>query len=277
MEIVNRKIKSLIDDIIVSAHEILGSRCLSVYIMGSLARGGFSEIASDIDVGLILDGTVHKDDVSTIYEIHASVVSKHTQIDNNISIFWGTIESINGAVDAGRYPPFDRLDLIDHAILLSGVETRDQLIKPTREELEVASAKFSLDYLASNERVNEFLNCELITNKGVVYVTKTVLFPARFIYLAETGEIAGNNVSYKYYMDKFLGSDAELVECGYQWRLISLPENIGSVTKKLNLGLVRLYCNFIDIYADRMELYGQVELKSRLILWKKKITCIISD
>lgn len=82
---------------------------------------------------------------------------------------------------------------------------RDQLIRPTQEELEIASAEFSIDYLGNEERISEFLNCELITKKGAVYVTKTVLFPARFLYLANTGKIAGNDVSYQYYIDNFLG------------------------------------------------------------------------
>ena len=126
--------------------------------MGSLARGGFSEVASDIDMGIILSGTLQEDDPSTIEKIQTNVAKNYPQINNNVSIFWGTIESINGAVDAGRYPPFDRLDLIDHALLLSGSEVRDQLIKPTKEELEIASAEFSIDYLGSNERINEFKN-----------------------------------------------------------------------------------------------------------------------
>ena len=272
MKTSNQEIISLINDITVSAEEMLGNRCMSVYIMGSLARGGFSEVASDIDLGLILSGPLQDDDLSTIEEIQTNIVKNYPQINNNVSIFWGTIGSINGAVDAGRYPPFDRLDLIDHALLLSGLEVRDQLIKPTNKELEIASAEFSIDYLGNNERINEFLNCELITNKGTVYVTKTILFPARFIYLAKTSEIAGNDVSYKYYIDNFSGSDAELVDSGYQWRLNSLPENLDSVNRKIEKGLIKLYHNFIDIYVARMDLYGQFELKSKLMQWKKNIT-----
>lgn len=268
----NEEIKSLISDITESAQAALNHRCMSIYIMGSLARGGFSEVASDIDIGIILDGEPQESDLSTIEEIQTNVVENHPQIRNSVSIFWGTIESINGAVDAGRYPPFDRLDLIDHALLLSGAEVRDQLIRPTQEELEIASAEFSIDYLGSNERINEFLNCELITNKGVVYVTKTILFPARFIYLAKTGEIAGNDISYQYYINNFSGSDAELVDSGYQWRLSSLPENLDSVTQKMSEGLIKLYHNFIDIYAERMDSYGQLKLRSNLIQWKRNIT-----
>ena len=272
MKTSNQEIKSLVSYIAVSAQESLGSRCMSIYLMGSLARGGFSAVASDIDVGIILGGALQEDDLSTIDGIQSSVVNHYPQINNSVSIFWGTIESINGVIDAGRYPPFDRLDLIDHAILLAGVEVRDKLIRPTQKELEIASAEFAIDYLGNKERINEFLNCTLITNKGAVYVTKTVLFPARFIYLAKTGEIAGNDKSHQYYIDNFFGSDADLVDIGYQWRLNSLPDNLDSVTQKIDKGLFDLYHNFIDIYAERMDLYGKPDLVAKLLQWKKKIT-----
>ena len=268
----NQEIKSLINEISSSAQETFGTRCTAVYIMGSLARGGFSEIASDIDIGVILSGDLQDSDFANIENIQTTSVNKHTTVKNNVSIFWGNIESINGVVDAGRYPPFDRLDLIDHALLLSGVDIRNELIKPTKEELEIASADFALGYLGSNKRINEFYNCELISNKGAVYVTKTILFPARFIYLEKTGEIAGNDASHQYYVDNFSGNDAELVSNGYQWRLNSLPQELSTVTDLLNEGLIELYHKFIDIYAERMGSYGQHELQSKLITWKQNIT-----
>jgi predicted nucleotidyltransferase len=268
----NQEIKSLINEISTSAQETFGTSCTAAYIMGSLARGGFSEIASDIDIGVILSGDIQESDLANIQNIKTTSVKKHKTVKNNVSIFWGNIESINGVVDAGRYPPFDRLDLIDHALLLSGVDIRNELIKPTKEELEIASADFALGYLGSNERINEFYNCELISNKGAVYVTKTILFPARFIYLEKTGEIAGNDASHQYYVDNFSGNDAELVRNGYQWRLNSLPQELSRVTDLLNEGLIELYHKFIDIYAERMGSYGQYELQSRLIEWKQKIT-----
>jgi hypothetical protein len=184
----------------------------------------------------------------------------------------GSIESINGVINAGRYPPFDRLDLIDHALLLSGKDIRVMLVRLTKKELEIASTLFSLDYLGNQERIEEFKNCERIAEKGVVYVTKTILFPARFIYLERTGKFAGNDASYQYYLDNFRGTDADLNEHGYFWRLNSLPNELDMVTKHLNNGLIILYTNFIDINLKSMESYSEDNLKSKLVKWKDNIT-----
>ncbi len=272
MKTSDQDIISLVNEITVSAQKILGHQSISVYLMGSLARGGFSQMASDIDIGIILSGVLQDDTASTIEAIQSGVVKNYPQIKNNVSIFWGNIDSINGIADNGRYPPFDRLDLIDHGMLLAGVEVRDKLIRPTQEALEIASVEFAIDYLANAERNAEFLDCQRITNKGVVYVTKTILFPARFIYLAKTGKIAGNDVSYHYYIDHFSGDDAKLVESAYQWRLHSLPDNQALVTQTMDKGLTKLYHHFISIYVERMDLYGQTDLKAKLLQWKKNIT-----
>ena len=267
----NTEIKSLVNHIVVSANDIFNKHEVSVYIMGSLARGGFSEIASDIDLGIILKGSLDGAG-EKIKDVLSAAHKNFPSVKNNISIFWGSIESINGVIEAGRYPPFDRLDLIDHALLLSGQDVRKMLTRPTRKELEIASSTFSLSYLASQERIEEFHNCRCIADKGVVYTTKTILFPARFIYLERTGEIAGNKESSRYYLDNFKGADAELIKYGYHWRLNSLPEDLNIVTDYLKKGLTLLYLNYINIYIQRMEKYEESSLRNELIQWKRKIS-----
>lgn len=266
----NPTIRSLVNDIVTSANKLLGDQCMAVYLMGSLARGGFSEIASDIDIGIILKEPLQGVSAK-IDEIKAISLKQYPSVNNAVSIFWGSVDSINGVEDLGRYPPFDRLDLIVYGLLLSGQDLRAELIKPSQRLLEVASTEFSLDYLGNKQRVDEFLHCQKIVEKGPVYVTKTILFPARFLYLAETGGIAGNDVSCQHYMANYRGADADLVSQGYGWRFESFPENTGVVASALEQGLVPLYSRFIDVYVGIMGRYGEDILKHQLLRWKRDI------
>ena len=272
MKTTNHEIKSLVNDLASTTNLVFADRCVAVYVMGSLARGGFSENASDIDIGIILDDPLQMSDEKNIKQIQSSAVKKHSTVQNNVSIFWGSITSINGLDDGGRYPPFDRLDLIDHALLLIGEDVRAELQKPSRKELEIAGAKFALEYLGGKEAIGEFFNYETLIQKGSAQVSKIVLFPARFIYLEKTGEIAGNDVSYQYYIDHFSGPDADLVKHGYQWRFDSLPDDVSQVYELLHKGLGKLYLKFIDSYVQKMGLYGEEDLKNKLIKWKENIT-----
>ncbi|MCE2027811.1 hypothetical protein [Sessilibacter corallicola] len=261
----------LIDDFINSASALFADNCVSIYIMGSLSRGGFSEFASDIDLGIILT-KVNSDTAAHIDSLVKTIRSNHPSINNNLSVFWGSVESINGDADGGRYPPFDRLDLIEHATLLLGKEVRDQLKLPTQKELEVSCVEFALEKLATSERTQEFCDCQRIADKGVVYVTKTILFPARFIYLLKSGVIAGNQESADYYVTNYLlGPDAILVNKGYEWRVNGFPERIDEVAECLQIGLVPLYVRFIDLYVDVVRNYGRDDLVQQLQSWKQKI------
>jgi len=266
----NLQVKAAVSDIIFSINLFFGNKCEAIYVMGSLAKGGFSEIASDIDIGIIFKGELEGIQ-SKIDTIRLKVIKDNPLVKNNISIFWGSIESINGHIVGGRYPPFDRLDLVEHALLLSGNDIRNKLLKPSRKELEIAGALFALEYLGNKERIEEFHHCGHIIAKGTVYTTKTILFPARFIYLANTGEIASNDTSYEYYIDNFTGPDAYLVEQGYKWRFNSLPKDLEQVKLNLQEGLVPLYSKFIDLYINRMVGYGKNEISKNLGYWKKSI------
>ena len=270
MQTNNLHIKLLVNEVSENLKSELGDQCLAIYLMGSLARGGFSLLASDIDIGVVVDTKM--DSMGEVIErIRLQIVEGHPSIRNNLSIFWGSIRSINGVIDGGRYPPFDRLDLIHHGQLLFGVDVRSQLIPPSQRELEKHSALFALDYLASDIRMSEFKQLTRMAQQGVVHVTKTILFPARFIYLAQTGNIAGNNVSTEYYLESFSGPDAKLVSQGYEWRLKGLPQNLKVVCRYLDEGLIVLYVNFIDIYVPRMECYGELEIAGNLGLWKNRM------
>ena len=134
----NSEIKSLVNFIVASAKDVFNKHDISLYIMGSLARGGFSEISSDIDLGIIFNGSLN--DVSVrINRILFTTRKNYPSVKNNISIFWGSIDSLNGVIVAGRYPPFDRLDLIEHGLLLCGTDVKGMLVRPTKKELEIAS------------------------------------------------------------------------------------------------------------------------------------------
>ena len=135
MQTNNADIRSLVQDITQLSQSTFPNRCVAVYVMGSLARGGFSEVASDIDIGLILEGPCGPQDETEVDRILLRTLEQNATVTNKVSIFWGSIDSINGVVDAGRYPPFDRLDLIDHALLLAGREIRSQLKRPLKREL----------------------------------------------------------------------------------------------------------------------------------------------
>ena len=258
----NPRIRTIVDELVADVTAACGPRLRGIYIMGSLARGCFSEATSDIDIG-VLTATHDADDTSRF----ATITAAHQPgIENRISIFWGDDASVCGETATGRFPPFDRLDLLDHGVLLAGRDTRSERMRPGYAELMKASVEFALDYLATPTRIKALVNCRLLAATDRVTLTKTVLFPARFIYLADTGAIAGNDVAAAHYTKRFSGPDATLVAAAFRWRTESVPSE-PVVFELLEEGLLPLYRRFMETYRPHLLATDEHSLIEQLDVW----------
>ena len=125
----------------------LGPRLIAAYALGSLAHGGFSPLVSDVDVGLILADPFRMKDRITVRTVGNAVRAGGSVLHERLSVFWGTPSTLQGWSSRGRFPPLDRLDLLEHGRLLAGTEARHGVARPGRDELLVAGAEFALGYL----------------------------------------------------------------------------------------------------------------------------------
>lgn len=104
----------------------LGATLVDAYKLGSLAHGGFSNIYSDIDVGLLLNCAEAPPEMAGWI---ADAKSLDAEYGKKLSIFWGSSE-----FNWGRLPKLDRLDLLDHGVpLLNG--HKPQFRRPSKQEI----------------------------------------------------------------------------------------------------------------------------------------------
>ena len=126
----------------------LGSRLVAGYALGSLAHGGFSPLVSDVDLGLVLEDPQRVSDRITIHRAARAVRAGGSVLHGRLSVFWGTPLILQGRAAGRRFPPLDRLDLLDHGRLITGHEARDSLPRPGKADLLLAGAEFALGHLA---------------------------------------------------------------------------------------------------------------------------------
>jgi len=73
-------------------------------------------------------------------------------------VFWGTPATVRGQRRGGRFPPLDRLDLLEYGRLLTGQDPRSAVARPDHAELLVAgAAEFALGYLGGATKVPDRL------------------------------------------------------------------------------------------------------------------------
>jgi hypothetical protein len=267
----------------------LGERLIAAYALGSLAHGGFSPLVSDIDLGLVVSDPVRLEDAETIRAIADREKAKGSPLHERISVFWGTPATLRGDSDGGRFPPLDRLDLIESGRPLFGSdEARASLPRPSADELLTAGTQFALEYLAGirvdgardNElgsmrpagdgAIEEILSPELLHARGVRRATKLVLFPVRFLYTAASGQVGTNDAAVAHYLRDEQAPSKPLVAAALEWRTAA-PSDEEAAAELLRKHMVPLYLHLIDDHIRRLSALGETGLVDAFGEWRERL------
>jgi len=160
----------------------LGSELLGVYLIGSLAHGGFSRRYSDIDMAVVTQAGLSPQTVDRVRREAAAVSLEWAA---KLSLFW-----TDRYFGVGRFPVLDRIDYMDHAVVLTERE-RVQPIRPTLEEIQ--------HYLSGaplanwTEQAQRFATAETLKPKDRKAFLRALLYPGRFCYSWMTGCMGSND------------------------------------------------------------------------------------
>ena len=258
----------------------LGDRLVAGYALGSLAHGGFSPLVSDVDLGLILADPLRAGDHATIGDVARAVRASGPGLPERLSVFWGTPSTLSGQVPGGRFPPLDRLDLLEHGRLLTGRDARQTAARPDRTELLVAGARFALGSLsgtgsgtgppADASVLDEIAAPSRLVSGGPRRLTKIVLFPVRFLYTAATGQAGLTALAVEHYLATQGAPAAALVTAALAWRTHP-PADATEAAALAERELIPLYVYYIDDHVPRLLAAGQHELADRFRQWRARL------
>jgi hypothetical protein len=266
----------------------LGSRLVAGYALGSLAHGGFSPLVSDVDLGLVVEDPLRVRDRMTIRAVARSVKAAGSALDQRLSVFWGTPATLAGQHPGGRFPPLDRLDLLDYGRLLTGRDVRAGVARPDRTELLVAGAEFALAYLGApstgwpdrlqgwarlrsrdGNALDEIRTPARLVARGPRRVTKIVLFPVRFLFTAETGRVGTNTLAAKHYLASAYAPAAALVTDALAWRRERPADD--AATELLSQELIPLYVQYLEDHIARLQAVNCGQLAGRFQRWQGRL------
>ncbi|HWG07838.1 MAG TPA: hypothetical protein VN672_02410 [Solirubrobacteraceae bacterium] len=267
----------------------LGERLLAAYALGSVAHGGFSALVSDIDLGLVLSDPISSRDPRTVLAVADAQKAKGSELGERLSVFWGTPSTLSGDSQGGRFPALDRLDLLENGRLLAGTEARAGLQRPSADELVIGGAEFALEYLAGAaprgrsrlkgwarsarreaDAVQEIRRPETLLARGVRRVTKLVLFPVRFLFTADTGQVGTNEAAVTHYLADNEAPAAALVAAALSWRTAP-PTDEQEAARLLGEQILPLYLYYIDDHITRLSSLGQDELAGAFTHWRERL------
>ena len=278
----------VLDQALAAYQAAFGPRLIAAYALGSLAHGGFSPMVSDVDLGLVLADPFRMKDRLTVRTVGNAVRAGGSALHERLSVFWGTPSTLQAGSSHGRFPPLDRLDLLEHGRLLAGTDVREGFARPERNELLVAGAEFALGHLGGapglperlrgwltrggrrdEDPVAEIRTPSLLVSRGTRHVTKVVLFPARFLFTAATGRVGTNDAATGHYLADVHAPAAELVAAALAWRRQAPPGD--EATALLSRQLIPLYVHYIDDHITRLDTAGSHRLADRFRRWRGRL------
>ena len=162
--------------------KVLGSELLGAYLIGSVAHGGFSCRYSDIDVAIVTVAGLSPKPHDRIRS-EAAVLS--AEWAPKISVFWA-----DRHFSIGRFPPLDRIDYLDHAIVLMERER----VKPARPALsEIRQYLRGAPFANWADMARNFAAAEVLEPGDRKAYLRTLLYPARFCLSWATGLMGSND------------------------------------------------------------------------------------
>ena len=260
--------EAILDQAVALAREAWGARLVAAYALGSLAHGGFSDLVSDVDLGLVFADPLAPDDAARVAALGARVRAGGAPLADRLSVFWGSAATLRGEGALGRFPPLDRLDLARHGRLLAGRDCRDGLPTPTTRELVVAAAAQALRSLATPAVVAELDDPEGLVAAGARHLTKRVLFPVRFLYTAQTGAIGRNHDAVAHFVSTETGPMAALAAAALRWRETPPEQDRAAAIRIVAAGIQPLYRHFVADHERRLRDYSEPALAERYAAWR---------
>lgn len=165
-----------------SWEKVLGNELLGAYLIGSVAHAGFSWRYSDLDVAIV---TVAGLSPKAHDRIRSEAAVLSADWGPKVSIFWA-----DRHFSVGRFPPLDRIDYLDHAIVLM---ERD-CVRPARPTLtEIQQYLRGEPFASWADRAQSFAAAELLEPTDRKPYLRTLLYPARFCYSWMTGFMGSND------------------------------------------------------------------------------------
>jgi hypothetical protein len=162
--------------------ETLGIELLGAYLIGSLAHAGFSRRYSDIDVAVVTVAGLSPQDLD---RMRSNAVALSADWGPKVSVFWA-----DRNFSLGRFPTLDRIDYLDHAVVLMERES----VLPTRPTLdEVRRYLRGAPFANWADLARSFAVAEMLKPKDHKAYLRTLLYPARFCYSWMTGLMGSND------------------------------------------------------------------------------------
>lgn len=249
---------------VAAAHHRLGEGLASAYAIGSLAHGGFSPAASDVDLALLTtaDGAIEMASLADAIgsEVRARVSG---ELAKRLSVFHAPWPRFRSPPPGARFPPIDRQDLVRCGLLVHGDDLRARFAalptdaEITEQAIESALRRHTPEQLA--EEISELSQ----TTSPVRLASKLVLWPIRLLHVADTATATGNHDAVEHYRAIPSATHVALADRALTWRATGRVDGRDTAAAPLTTELFALHHQIFERLSRHQRLPRTAELADR--------------
>lgn len=181
-----------LEEAIRKIQEAFGEKLVAIYGLGSLGYGGYVEGWSDFDIDVLVDAT--REEEREVYQKGKNIEKKIQNAGfERIDIRVYNYEHLNERNTILTYGQCSRASMIcDSGVLLAGKDVRNQVIRPSVQELNEEAIKL-LHFMLNKDDDwwNERPWDDIAAHFALV---------GRFLYTADTGGVVGKQVAMEYFL-----------------------------------------------------------------------------
>jgi predicted nucleotidyltransferase len=180
----------------------VGDNLVGVYLIGSLAHGGFSRRYSDVDMAVVTETGLEP---KTIEAVRGEAVALSADWGPKLSVFFTDRD-----FTTGRFPPLDRIDFLDRPVVLMERER----VQPERPSLaDIRRYLSGAPFANWSSNAKRFAAAKTLDPKVRKAFLRTLLYPARFCYSYLTGQMNSNDAAVAFVCGKApAGLDSASIE-----------------------------------------------------------------
>jgi len=216
-----------------------GEELVAAFAIGSLAHGGFSSLTSDVDLVLLFGSDADQARaISSVAQETGQLLG--SPLAERLSIFHCPAASLDSPPASARLPEIDRLDLLQHGVLLYGSDVTVGVDVPTHEVIAAEAVSFFLGKHTGSEVQRAVA---AVAADDPRETTKLILAPVRLLYAVDLGLAGGNPAA----VDHYHGEYRALAEAAIEWRQRGLSDDASSMVRA---ELVPLYGEILERLAE---------------------------
>lgn len=118
--------------------------------------------------------------------------------------------------------------------------------------------------------MEEIRTPRLLLAHGPIRLTKLVLFPVRFLFSAETGQVGTNEAAVTHHLAGSQPVSRELVRAALGWR--TAPPDSSVALPLLAQEIMPLYLAYLEDHVSRLSALGRRDLARAFDEWRHRLT-----